>query len=96
MDLSIWFPHFVRINFPKAAGYSNEDLIELGGHFTEYMNENFEADFIDRIWPNKITEIIMYADHPFKTNGYEPALVLHFIQWIEKQIKEHESASAVS
>jgi len=27
----------------------------------------------------------MNSEHPFKTNGFEPAYVLHFTQWVKEQ-----------
>jgi hypothetical protein len=30
----------------------------------------------------------MKIGHPFTTNGFEPAYVLHFTQWIKEQLEE--------
>lgn len=94
MDIATWFPHFVRINFPRAANSPNVEIIAIGREFEKYMDDNFDSDLLGRIWPKSISQIILQLDHPLKTNGYEPALVLHFIQWIEKQIKNQEAEQA--
>ena len=29
-------------------------------------------------------KVIMESDHPFKVNGYEPALIIHFDLFVQK------------
>lgn len=90
MDLT-YFPHFFRKNFPNIP-ISNEDCISIGKDFKAYLLETFKGkeDKLEEIWDISPMKVIMNGDHPLKTNGYEPALVLHFTLFVEQMKKEIE------
>lgn len=82
-----FFPHFMRSNFP-AFEITNEDAIEIGESFKFYMTEKFkdEPDKLNTIWNIDPMNVIPNLGHPFKTNGYDSVLVLHFTLFIEESI----------
>lgn len=91
MDLE-YFPHFIRKNYPTTtiANASNEDLREIGKGFKKYLLEIFKEnkEKLDEIWDISPMKIILHQEHPLKTNGYEPALIVHFGLYVDKIKKE--------
>ena len=87
-----FFPHFCRVNFPEISNESNELLIELGNHFKSYLEEKFKdnMDKLDSIWNIDMLNVIMQQGHPLRINGYHPALLIHFQQFVEKVKKDAE------
>lgn len=88
-----YFPHFIRKNYPEIADTSNEDLIEMGKGFKTYLQEVFKnnPEKLKTIWDIKPMTIIMNQGHPLKTNGYDPAFIIHFGLYVEKVKKEIEA-----
>jgi len=86
-----YFPYFCRANYPEIRGESDELLIELGEHFKKYLEDKFKdnLDKLEPIWDIDLMKIIMNQGHPLKINGYHPALLIHFSEFIEKQKNEH-------
>ena len=80
-----FFPHFIRRNYPKIDG-TNEDFIEIGTEFKKYLLQTFKGkeDKLEKIWNISPMKVIMESDHPFKVNGYEPALIIHFDLFVQK------------
>ena len=80
----------MRMNYPNVANESNEDLLEIGAEFKKYL----EAKFVDQmeklpdIWSIDPKDIIPNLGHPFRTNGYHPALIIHFGEFCGKMAKE--------
>lgn len=82
------FRYFIRKNFPEAGEkMTNQSIDELGEEFHRYLDVKLSDEAKEKILPTGATEIIMNSDHPFKTNGFHPAYVLHFNEWID-QMKE--------
>jgi hypothetical protein len=84
MDVK-YFPNFCRANFKGLQNESNELLIELGDHFKEYLQEKFadKMEKLEPIWDINPINVIMEQGHPIKINGYHPALLLHFIEFLD-------------
>ena len=89
MDLQ-YFPHFVRRNFPYIQ-ISNEDAIQVGENFKEYLLETYKGkeDELERIWDITPLSILrnsfnMDIFNPRTVNGFSPALLLQFDKFIEK------------
>lgn len=87
-----YFPQFIRINYPKVANESNEDLIEIGTAFKKYLEEKFAGDMekLELIWDIDANAVIMnqVRKNPFMVNGYHPALVFHFGEFVTKMKNE--------
>lgn len=91
MELN-YFPHFIRANFPEND-LSNEDAITVGKAFKDYLIKKFinNPDKLEKIWDISPRSMINNMNHPFKVNGYDPVLVLHFTRFVEqKQAKSAE------
>lgn len=87
MDLQ-FFPHFVRANYPVISNESNEDLIEIGTNFKKYLEETFKdnQNKLEAIWDISDKTVVMnqVKQIPFLVNGYHPALIVHFGEFIDK------------
>lgn len=81
---STCFRFFVRKNYPSVE-ISNEDLDEMCVEFNKYLDAlNLAPEFIKKIAPKNEMEVIMAMDSPLKQNGFHPAMILHFDQFIAK------------
>lgn len=87
------FRYFIRKNFEDIGDeLSNEDIDEIGIEFHKYLDEKLSDKQKQKILPKDVISVVVNSDHPLKTNGFEPAYVLHFTQWIKESIeKELES-----
>ena len=87
-----YFPQFIRANYPVIANESNEDLIEIGTEFKKYLEDKFKdnSDKLTSIWNIDGHTVVMnqVRKEPFNVNGYHPALIIHFGDFIEKMNKE--------
>jgi hypothetical protein len=90
-----YFPHFIRANYPVIANESNEDLMEIGIEFKKYLEEKFKdnMDKLKPIWNIDAKTVIMsrIEREPFTMNGYHPALIIHFGNFVEKMNKEAQN-----
>lgn len=78
------FRYFVRKNFAEAGEQlTNEAIDELGDEFHKYLNIKLNDEAKERILPKNAAEVIINTDNPLKTNGFHPAYVLHFTEWIK-------------
>ena len=86
-----FFPHFIRANYPSLGSESNETLIEAGEDFKKYLEEKFEGNLekLEPIWDINPKTIIMNQvnNTPFLVNGYHPAFIIHFENFV-KEIQE--------
>lgn len=81
---STCFRFFVRKNYPSVE-ISNEYLDELCVEFNAYLDSlNLTPELIKKISPKNEMEIVMNMDNPLKQNGFHPAMLLHFDQFIAK------------
>lgn len=81
---STCFRFFVRKNYPSVE-ISNEDLDELCIEFNKYLDSlNLAPELIKKIAPKNEMEVIMAMGSPLKQNGFHPAMILHFDQFIAK------------
>ena len=72
------FRYFIRKNFPEIGGeLSNKDIDEIGEEFHKHLDSKLSEEQKKRILPNNAMDVIMKSEHPLKTNGFEPAYVLH-------------------
>lgn len=42
-------------------------------------------ELVEKITPKNEIEVIMNIDHPLKMNGFHPALLLHFNEYINER-----------
>ena len=84
-----YFPQFFRINYPKVEA-TKEEITNIGNEFKKYLIQTFKGkeDKLENIWNIDPLNIIPNRFHQLKTNGYEPALIIHFGLFVEKIKKE--------
>ena len=83
------FRYFIRKNFEDIGDeLSNEDIDEIGIEFHKYLDEKLSDEQKQKILPKDAISVVINSDHPFKTNGFEPAYVLHFTQWIKQSVEK--------
>ena len=79
------FRYFLRKNY-KDIDISNEECDGIGEEFYKYLRElNLTEKQKQNILPKNTFDVILNSDHPLRTNGFPPAYVLHFAQFIEQQ-----------
>jgi len=81
-----WFYHFMRSNFPEATKeVSGTVLSDVSFMFSDYLDK-LPEDLYKEIVPCSNVDVIMKmtAPPPFYENGYHPALVAHFHQFLEQ------------
>lgn len=80
------FRYFIRKNFPEIGGeLSNKDIDEIGVEFHKHLDGKLSEEQKERILPKNAMDVIINSGHPFKTNGFEPAYILHFTEWVKEQ-----------
>lgn len=87
-----YFPHFVKVNYPHVKHESNDSLVELGDVFKTYLKNKFagKMDKLIPIWDIDPKTVVMNQinKEPFTVNGYHPALILHFTDFVNEMKKE--------
>lgn len=79
------FRYFLRKNY-KDVEISNEACDGIGQEFYKYLRGlNLTEEQKQKILPKNTFDVILNADHPLRTNGFPPAYVLHFAQFIKQQ-----------
>lgn len=84
------FRFFLRKNYPEVANISNDECDELGELFDIYLKETIKEETFDKIYPKNELEVVMNMDHPLKQNGFHPALIIHFNNFVEKQMEKNK------
>ena len=86
-----FFPHFFRKNYPKVEA-TNEEIEEIGTEFKKYLEKKFDGQMqkLEKVWDIDAKTVIMNQvnKNPFTTNGYHPALIIHFSDFVEKMKNE--------
>lgn len=84
-----YFPQFFKINYPKVEA-TKEEITEIGIEFKKYLLETFKGKEykLESIWNIDPRNVIMNLHHPFRTNGYDSVLIVHFGLFVEKIKKE--------
>ena len=65
-----------------------EEFTELGEMFKKYLEERFKdnIDKLEKIWKIDPINVIPNMDNPLRTNGYHPALILHFHNFCKNEL----------
>jgi hypothetical protein len=82
------FRHFVRINFPKTK-LANWEIDCINEFFTKYLYSKFkDSNNLKKILPANELDVIIGMDSLARKNGYHPALVMHFCNFLKENQKE--------
>ena len=87
MKIQEFFRYFIRVHY-KGIQLSNEEIDSLALDFETYLFQKVGEEKARSWYPESITRLIFQQGHPLKQNGFEPALVLHFLQYVEKGQEE--------
>ncbi len=90
-----YFPQFIRLTFPDAPFVPNEQLIEFGNDFKEYLEKEYKGkeEILAKIWDISPQSVIKHQMQNTigHMNGYHAALVYKFTQFtseLEKQTNQ--------
>ena len=79
------FRYFMRKLY-KDVEMSNEDIDEIGEEFYKYLRGlNLTEQQKKNILPKNTFDVILNVTHPFRTEGFPSAYVLHFTQHVEQK-----------
>lgn len=82
------FRYFIRITH-KGVIISNEECDALRIEFAKYLhNLNLTQLQKDNILPKSEFDVILNKEHPLRVNGFPPAYVWHFCNFVEKAMEE--------
>lgn len=80
------FRYFIRKNYPKiGSDISNEKIDEIGILFHNYLDGKLSEKQKENILPKNPSSILMNANHPLMMNGFHPAYLYHFMEWVKEQ-----------
>lgn len=78
------FRYFIRKLY-KGVDISNEDIDEINKEFSKYLTDLNMTDIQrENILPKSTFDVLLNSKHPFRVEGFPPAFILHFDQFIEK------------
>ena len=83
-----YFPHFIRANY-KNTGLTNEEIMEVFPLFDQYLKEKMKdrpATYAKCSDISPLT-VVQRMDVPMMVNGYHPALILHFDNFVKERLK---------
>ena len=83
------FHCFLSVTHPGAVAELTEEQIRLTGKaFKSYLQKIFEGNEkkLEEIWNIDPVNAMKNMDHPFRTKGFHPALILHFDQFIKNEL----------
>jgi hypothetical protein len=79
------FRYFIRKLY-KDVDINNDDIDEINNDFSNYLNDLNLTDFQkENILPKSTFDVLLNSSHPFRVEGFPPAFVIHFDQFIEKE-----------
>jgi len=76
------FRFFIRKNYSELE-IENEEIDAIGIVFSEYLKNKLTNEQLERIVPKSEMYVIMNADNLLSENGFHPALVLHFMEFVK-------------
>lgn len=89
MEIKEFFRYFFRLLFVEVEA-SNEELDEMAEDFQEYLFDKVGEEKARSWYPDSLMKLLAQKDHPLKKEGFEPALVIHFMNYVEEGKKKYE------
>lgn len=82
------FDFFYRNHFPTIV-INESQRKQIREDFIAYLKDrNFSEKQLNNFLPKNAQEVVMSLGNPIKSKGFEPAFVLHFLEFIK--LKSHE------
>jgi len=72
------FRFFFRSTFSDTNA-TNEELDEINVEFSDYLRKKCTQQQLQNFMPKSEIDVILNKNHPLRTNGFDPAFVLHFL-----------------
>ena len=93
MDTKYFF-HFMRINLPEVP-VTEEQALEIGEDFKKFLQNRFKGkeDRLEKMWDINPIKAAMNFDHPLMVNGYDPAFVLLFGEYVKEEAEKASKES---
>jgi len=84
------FPMFIRTFYPQLSDISLEEVQGIGEAFKTYLEDMFKdkMDKLEDFWNIDPLYVVMNMEHPTMMNGYHPALVYHFSEFVAMQAED--------
>lgn len=89
MNIQDFFRQFVRLLY-QDIDISNEDLDRMALIFEKYLFDKVGEEKARSWYPLSIVKLLTESDHPLKMYGFEPALVLHFGNYVKEGVEEYK------
>ena len=80
------FRYFIRINFSKVL-IKNKECDEIHLAFSRYLRVKCTDQQLSNFLPKSEVEVMLGKDHPLNMNGFHPAFMFHFTEFIDEQKK---------
>jgi hypothetical protein len=71
----------------KITEPTNDECDEICAGFTAYLNKKCTPEQLEKFLPRTIMQVILKAEHPLKTEGFHPALILHFSEYVRQSVE---------
>jgi hypothetical protein len=85
------FRFFFRSIFSDTNA-TNEELDEINIEFSDYLRKKCTEQQLQNFLPKSEIDVILNKNHPLRTNGFDPAFVLHFLQFAEIEAKKYQDS----
>lgn len=92
MDIHEWIVYFLRKNTEVGKKLSQNECILIGKKFDTYLSQLPEKTRIT-ILPSSLFDILSNSDNPLRENGFHPALVAHFLIFLNDNISQANGSS---
>lgn len=81
------FALFIRSMYP-IENIGNSEMEHLHTDFNKYLHSlNLSEDIINKIVPKSLADVLLKQNSPLHKNGFHPAFVLHFTQYIKENMQ---------
>jgi len=81
------FRFFLRINFPDVR-INNNECDQINVDFSEYLRNKCTDKQLLNFIPQSQVHVMLNQQHPLMMNGFDPAFVYHFTEFVDEQKKK--------
>jgi hypothetical protein len=85
------FRYFLR-KVHKLTEPTNEECDEIHDSFMEYLNNKCSPEQMENFMPTTLFDLISNSGHPFRTEGFHPAYILHFSEFVRINVEGETNA----
>ena len=81
------FRFFLRINFPDMT-ITNDECDQINIDFSEYLRNKCTDKQLLNFIPQSEVHVMLRQQHLLMINGFDPAFVYHFTEFVDEQTKQ--------